>query len=50
PQETHRLPLATEELNVSHIWVDALCIVQDDDQDKMKEIAHMGQIYTNAYL
>ncbi|KAK3341945.1 heterokaryon incompatibility protein-domain-containing protein [Lasiosphaeria hispida] len=38
------------QLNVSYIWVDALCIIQDDDQEKMIEIANMGQIYTNAYL
>lgn len=37
-------------LDVTYIWVDALCIVQDSGDDKMLEIANMGNIYTGAYL
>lgn len=37
-------------LGVDYLWVDALCIVQDDEQDRITEIANMGQIYENAFL
>lgn len=37
-------------LGIHFIWVDALCIVQDDNTDKMAEIEIMGHIYANAYL
>lgn len=37
-------------LDVTYIWVDALCIVQDSGDDKMLEIANMGNIYAGAYL
>jgi hypothetical protein len=30
--------------------VDALCIVQDDNVDKLEEISKMGSIYKNATL
>jgi hypothetical protein len=33
-----------------YIWIDALCIVQDDKQDKDKEIGQMGSIYKDATL
>lgn len=32
------------------LWVDALCIVQDDEQEMMSEIARMGFIFSQAYL
>ncbi|KAK0659188.1 heterokaryon incompatibility protein-domain-containing protein [Cercophora samala] len=38
------------ELGIDFLWVDALCIIQDDDDDRNHEIARMGAIYANAYL
>ncbi|KAK4182959.1 heterokaryon incompatibility protein-domain-containing protein [Podospora australis] len=35
-------------VGVSYIWIDALCIVQDDPTDKAVEIARMGDIYAGA--
>lgn len=40
----------TQELGLRYIWIDALCILQDDDMDKAKIISRMGTIYGNATL
>ncbi|KAF9254596.1 HET-domain-containing protein [Marasmius fiardii PR-910] len=40
----------TRALNVRYLWVDALCILQDSEPDKAREIAQMRAIYSNAYL
>ncbi|KAK3688678.1 heterokaryon incompatibility protein-domain-containing protein [Podospora appendiculata] len=37
-------------LSIPHLWIDALCIVQDDPHDKTTEIDNMGYIYWNARL
>jgi hypothetical protein len=37
-------------LGFRYIWVDCICIVQDDKADWQREAARMGDIYSNAYL
>jgi hypothetical protein len=37
-------------LGERYLWVDSLCIVQDDHESKMEQIANMGNIYSRAVL
>ncbi|KAK0629355.1 heterokaryon incompatibility protein-domain-containing protein, partial [Bombardia bombarda] len=37
-------------LGYKHIWIDALCIIQDDDSDMRRELDKMGDIYRYAAL
>ncbi|KAK8105047.1 HET-domain-containing protein [Apiospora kogelbergensis] len=38
------------DLGLLYLWIDALCIIQDDDHDKATEIARMSQVYRGASL
>jgi Heterokaryon incompatibility protein (HET) len=40
----------THEMKVRYLWVDALCIVQDDEDSKDRQIMHMDAIYRQAIL
>jgi hypothetical protein len=40
----------TRSLGLQFIWIDSMCIVQDDPEDVNKEIAKMLQIYENSLL
>jgi hypothetical protein len=42
--------LVTRSLGIRYLWVDALCIVQDDEVDKAEEIKRMGAIYKSATI
>jgi hypothetical protein len=46
-QEAIRVTL---ELGVNHIWIDALCILQDSSEDWEIESSKMGDTYSNAYV
>ncbi|GJD00545.1 HET domain-containing protein [Colletotrichum higginsianum] len=35
-------------LQVAYMWVDALCIIQDDEVSKLAEVGNMAQVYKNA--
>ncbi|KAK4200783.1 heterokaryon incompatibility protein-domain-containing protein [Triangularia verruculosa] len=37
-------------LAVDYLWIDALCIIQDDPEDWQREAAMMAQVYSNAYI
>lgn len=41
--------VVTRSLQVQYLWIDSLCIVQDDAEDWRKESAVMGEIYERAY-
>lgn len=38
------------ELGFQYIWIDCLCIVQDDEDDWAREAARMAQVYMNSRL
>ena len=38
-----------KQLGLEYIWIDALCIIQDDTEDWHRESSLMGFVYRNAY-
>jgi hypothetical protein len=38
----------TRELGIQYLWVDSICIIQDDELDWKQESQNMGQIFENA--
>lgn len=37
-------------LSTRNVWIDALCIVQDDVDDWARKSEHMGLVYANAFV
>ncbi|TVY44704.1 hypothetical protein LOCC1_G004620 [Lachnellula occidentalis] len=37
-------------LDIDYLWIDSLCIIQDDGEDWRKESVLMSQVYGNSYL
>lgn len=40
----------TRKLGKKYLWIDSLCIIQDSEADKEKELGRMNEIYKAAYL
>lgn len=40
----------TRRLGIEYIWIDSLCIIQDDTEDWARESARMCEVYRNAAL
>lgn len=40
----------TRELKIQYIWIDSLCIIQDDVDDWNREASRMEDVFSSAYL
>ncbi|KAF6824864.1 hypothetical protein CPLU01_10630 [Colletotrichum plurivorum] len=40
----------THDLGLRYVWIDALCIVQDSEEDWLRESARMTSVYANAWI
>lgn len=40
----------TQRIGLRYLWVDAICIIQDSEEDKVTEIQQMCDIYQKAYV
>ena len=50
PQNFKDAVFLTSKLGVRYLWIDSLCIVQDDKQDWEVQAAQMTSIYRDSYL
>ncbi len=50
PQSIRDAIRVTHELGYQYLWTDSLCIIQDSDEDKRRELGRMHRIYRDAYL
>ncbi|SPO04662.1 related to protein TOL [Cephalotrichum gorgonifer] len=48
PRSIQDAIIVTRDLGFRYLWVDSLCITQDDEVDKSREISQMASIYKNA--
>ncbi|KAI0444894.1 heterokaryon incompatibility protein-domain-containing protein [Xylaria telfairii] len=50
PQTLQDAVWVTRKMDVRYLWIDALCIFQDSDEDKTTELARMATYYSCAIL
>ncbi|PKS06138.1 hypothetical protein jhhlp_007455 [Lomentospora prolificans] len=50
PQTIRDAMELVQKMNERYLWVDVLCIIQDDENDKMEQVAAMDRIYGTATL
>src|SRR4051794_22873221 len=50
PKSFREAVFITRRLGYLYLWIDSLCIVQDDKEDWQQESAKMADIYENAAL
>ncbi|KAF2432292.1 HET-domain-containing protein [Tothia fuscella] len=50
PQTIEDAMFVTKKIGMRYLWVDALCIIQDSEQDKHAQVLRMDGIYSSATL
>lgn len=50
PLTYHHAIIITRYFNIRYIWIDSLCIVQDDTKDWEEEASNMADIFQGSYL
>jgi hypothetical protein len=50
PQTIQDAVRVARSLNIRFLWIDAFCIIQNNDDDREKELASMGNIYKCAFV
>jgi hypothetical protein len=50
PKNFHDATILTRRFGIQYIWIDSICIKQDDTHDWEVESAKMTDIYQNAYV
>lgn len=50
PRTLQDAVVVTRDVGIQYLWIDSLCIVQDDNTDWQAESSKMAAYYTNAYL
>jgi hypothetical protein len=50
PQTLQDAVFVTRGLGLEYLWIDALCIVQDDNEEWAKEASSMADVYSSAHV
>lgn len=50
PQTLKDAVWITGQLGIRYLWIDSLCILQDDTSDWIRESQRMGDIYSNSFV
>lgn len=50
PKTIQQAIKVTRMLNMDYIWIDSMCIMQDSEADKLRELSKMCEIYSNSTL
>jgi hypothetical protein len=50
PQTIRDAFLVARKLDIQYIWINALCIIQDSEEDWQSEARRIGAIYANSYF
>lgn len=50
PKTIREAVITAQHLSLRYLWVDALCIIQDDTEDWEQEAQRMARVYASAYI